>query len=315
MGEFAARWPGLENILLMGNIFGRIFLSSLLVSTLKNERTMKTTFLLLSLSLTLLFIFACSEDDNSSNIDGDSDNIDFENDNELEQDLEEVNQISTGCLNEDTEGATSRCLSPTMSDEYYIEQSLKYFDTLDITADQEIVPNYSEFVARWEWPPWLKLTGYGRDTMNSTASILRLFDPSTVPERDCRAFDIQPFGRCYITFEYDERPCPIYEEFTFNDAGEITFIEAWSDLPGMLPMENENDPWAEGDNIGRLSTRVPGLGNSEGLVDLDSAWVKEAAKTDEDLADYIMRAKDQWNYWMEELEAAGDDLYERGCGW
>ena len=110
------------------------------------------------------------------------------------------------CLNQGTEGATATCLSPTMSPEYYVAQAEKYFDTLDTDADPESVPNYSENVARWEWPPWVLLTGLGRDDMISTAKALKTLDPSTVPIRDCRAFDSQPFARCTVSFEYDEEP-------------------------------------------------------------------------------------------------------------
>lgn len=214
-------------------------------------------------------------------------------------------------------GAVSTCLTPTHSDEHYIEQSLKYFDTMDhhdpwYTED----PLYSELVARWEWPPWLKLTGYGRDDMIAADQLLQFF-PSTIPERECRAFPEQPFGRCYVVFYYDDhdgKPCPIYEEFTFNDAGEITFIEAWSDLPGFLPMPDD-DPWAEGDEVNRLSTKVPGLGNPQGLIDLHSSWTHEAVAADDDVADFVARAHDWYAAWVLEVDAAGDDLWERGCGW
>ncbi len=219
------------------------------------------------------------------------------------------------CRDEGTPGATAACLSPTKSPEYYVEQGLKYFDTLDVDADPESVPNYSELVARWEWPPWLKLTGFDKETMISTSVALKQWDPSTVPVRDCRFFEVQPFCRCYISFDYEGKACPIYEEFTFNDQGQMTFIEAWSDLPGFLPQDPEQDPWAETAGYPRLSTRVPGLGNAEGLIDLSSEWMHEAEAQDPDVADFAMRARDQWRYWGQELKAAGEDLYERGCGW
>lgn len=217
------------------------------------------------------------------------------------------------CRNQETAGATARCLTPKQSPEYYIEQSLKYFDTLDIEASEESIPNYAELVARWEWPPWLLLTGYGKETMESTAKILRQFDPSTVPERDCRAFDVQPFGRCYVVFEYEGGACPIYEEFTFDDEGEMTFIEAWSDLPGMRPME-EGDKWAQADDFPRLSTRIPGLGNETGTIALENEWMNQAAQEDEDIAEFQKRAGDQWKYWWDALQNS-ENLYERGCGW
>ena len=109
---------------------------------------------------------------------------------------------------------------------------------------------------------------------------------STVPVRDCRGFDTQPFARCYVEFEYEEGPCPIYEEFAFNDAGEMTFIEAWSNLPDLLP-NAADDPWAEDPDFPRLATRVPGLGNETGTLDLESEWMQAAAAADPDVADFF----------------------------
>jgi hypothetical protein len=213
-------------------------------------------------------------------------------------------------------GALASCLSPTQTDEYYIEQSSRYFDTMDYTVELESWPPYSELVARWEWPPWLKLTAYTRANIEATDTLLLLY-PSIVPERECKAFDTQPFGRCYVVFYYDEhegKGCPIYEEFSFNDQGEITFIEAWSDVDGLRPQET-SDRWAEGPSIARLSARVPGLGTSTGKIDLDSEAMTAAAEADLDVADFVYRAKNWYTTWLEEYENAGDDLWERGCGW
>jgi len=219
------------------------------------------------------------------------------------------------CLNKGTQGATSTCLKPTMPLEYYAEQSSKYFDTLDIDADPNSLPNYSELVARWEWEPWLLLTGYGRDDMILTGEALKRGDPSTVPLRECKGFDKQPFGRCYVVFEYEHGPCPIYEEFTFNDAGEMTFIEAWSNLPELLPHKNPSDRWAENESLNRLSTRVPGLGNAEGRIEPRGPWLDRAGKNDAEVADFALRATDWWTYWYDELEKADDDFFAQGCGW
>jgi hypothetical protein len=214
------------------------------------------------------------------------------------------------------DGASSDCLQPMQAPEHYVEQSHRYFDTMDSSVEHTW-PEYSELVARWEWPPWLKLTAFGLDNIHATDALLVAF-PSIVVERDCRAFDEQPFGRCTVVFYYDDhdgRPCPIYEEFTFNDQGEVTFIEAWSDLPGLLPMP-EDDPWAEGSDVARLSTRIPGLGNAQGLLDLQSSWMLEAAAADEDVADFVHRANNWQQTWLEELAASdGDTMWEVGCGW
>lgn len=221
---------------------------------------------------------------------------------------------ATTCRNAGTEGATAGCLTPTQTPEYYVEQALKYFDTLDTSADPESIPVYSELVARWEWPPWLLLTGWGRENLVTTASALRQLDPSTVPERDCRFFPVQPFARCYIVFEYEEGLCPIYEEFVFNDAGEMTFIEAWSDVDGLRPTSAE-DRFGERPEFNRLSTRMPGLGKPDGRVDLDGPAMTAAAASDPDIANFVPRAKDFWTTWAAELGNAPDDFFAKGCGW
>jgi len=82
-----------------------------------------------------------------------------------------------------------------------------------------------------------------------------------------------------------------------------------------LPMADPNDRWAEGSDVQRLSTRVPGLGSETGLIDLDSEAMQEAASEDTELADFVRRAKDFWPSWLEASEEAGSDYYARGCGW
>ncbi|MEM7447592.1 MAG: hypothetical protein AAF355_05060 [Myxococcota bacterium] len=219
------------------------------------------------------------------------------------------------CRYSGTEDATASCLIATQSDEHYVSQALAYFDTLDIDAPRESVPSYHEQVARWEWPPWLKLTGYGRDAMNNTAAALRVLDPSTVPVRDCRFFESQPFARCYVEFEYRNGPCPIYEEFTFNDQGEVTFIEAWSDLPGLLPQDRDSDPWAEDQDYPRIANLVPGLGNETGTSDLQSRGMAELSARFPDVADFAQRAENWEVAWVRELGQVDPAFFEIGCGW
>jgi hypothetical protein len=220
------------------------------------------------------------------------------------------------CLNEGTPGATATCLKPTMSEEYYVAEASKYFDTLDIDAPDDSIPNYSEFVARWEWPPWLLLTGFGKEDMVNSGIALKDVDPSTVPTRDCRFFPVQPFARCYVVFEYEGGPCAIYEEFVFNDAGEMTFIEAWSDVDGLRPHTDPNDRWAENTGtVNRLSTRVPGLGKPDGMVELESTWMVEAAANDGDVDTFATFATDWWSYWLDTLAEAPEDFFPIGCGW
>ena len=214
--------------------------------------------------------------------------------------------------------ALSTCLRPTMAPAYYADWSSGYFDTMDSAVEEPAEMPYSELVARWEWYPWLKLTAFGYDNILATDALLRLY-PSTIPERDCRFFDEQPFGRCRVVFYYEDvehegRGCPIYEEFTFNDAGEITWIEAWSDLPGFLPMADADDLWGEGE-VSRLSTRIPGLGNAGGLIDLDGEAMAAASAADPDVADFVGRANDWYATWAAELEANREFMWEVGCGW
>jgi hypothetical protein len=219
------------------------------------------------------------------------------------------------CRNAGTPGATATCLAPAHPPAHYVDQAERYFDTLDVDADRARIPDYAVDVARWEWPPWLLLTGLGSDDMTRTANALRDLDPSTVPVRDCRFFEAQPFARCYISFEYERGACPIYEEFTFNAAGQVTFIEAWSDLPGLTPITDPDDPWGERGTVARLSTRVPGLGTPDGALDLESRWMTEAAAEDADLADFALRASDWWMFWFQALAEAPDDFFGTGCGW
>lgn len=206
-------------------------------------------------------------------------------------------------------GATARCLHPTQTPEYWVEQASLYFDTLDTTTPEDAIPDYHLQVARWEWPPWLWLTGYGREDMINSGLALRMLDPSTVPERDCRFFPKQPFARCYVVFEYEKGPCPIYEEFTFNDAGEMTFIEAWSDLPELHPGDKATDPWGDALDFPRLANRVPGLGNPDGTLDLMSEWMLNAAAEDELLADFARRAEN-WHRLGDGAWAGGSEVLQ-----
>lgn len=213
-----------------------------------------------------------------------------------------------------TEFATARCLEPTRDPQYYVDEALRYFDTLDIDADPTSIPDYSELVARWEWPPWLLLTGFGRQDMIDISNGLRAIDPSTVPVRDCRFFEEQPFARCFVEFEYEDGPCPIYEEFVFDAEGRMSFIEAWSDLPEYLPQSDE-DRWADAADYPRLSTRVPGLGSSTGVLLFEGETVEAFVAADAELLDLQARTEDFWPTWRDALLDAPDDFFARGCGW
>ena len=81
-----------------------------------------------------------------------------------------------------------------------------------------------------------------------------------------------------MTFIYKEHeePVDIYEEFTFNNEGEITFIEAWTDSPEHFPTTDFSDYWAEGKEVKRISTVIPGLGKPNGLIDRKSPEFKSS---------------------------------------
>ena len=79
-------------------------------------------------------------------------------------------------------------------------------------------------------------------------------------------------------------------------------------------MADPNDRWGEGE-VDRLSTRIPGLGNANGLIDLDGEHMNAAAAVDPDVADFVTRAGDWFGTWSAELEAAGDAMWVTGCGW
>lgn len=215
--------------------------------------------------------------------------------------------------------ALSPCAKPKLPPAYYVDQAQRYFDALDVDAPTDSTPTYAELVARWEWAPWLKLTGFTREQMESTDKMVKKFAPANVSHRDCRAFATQPFARCRVSFDYVDqgngKPCYIYEEFTFNDAGEQTFIEAWSDLPDLTPILDPKDPWGERTPVHRMSTRIPGLGAPSGHIDLDGPAMKQAAALDPEVADFVARTKDFWSSFAAEGEVQGSDYFARGCGW
>lgn len=210
-----------------------------------------------------------------------------------------------------TAAAKAGCLSPQQSPEYYIEQSIKYFLTMESTVDVRVQPNYSLLVARWEWQPWLMLTGFGNANLILTDVLLKLH-PTRYSAMDCQAFPVQPYGRCHVVFDYSGEPCPIYEEFTFNDQGEITFIEAWSDYPTLIPMQNAADYWAEGDDVRRLATRIPGLGTETGLIHVNSPEMAQAAMEDADVADFTRRAQKPYSEYFKQLATHAVEV-ANGC--
>mgnify|MGYP001277809328 CR=1 FL=1 len=60
---------------------------------------------------------------------------------------------------------------------------------------------------------------------------------------------------------------------------------------------------------------MPGLGQPDGRIDLDGEAMLVAAAGDSDIADFVFRANDWYDTWLDEYSSAGDDLWGRGCGW
>jgi hypothetical protein len=184
-----------------------------------------------------------------------------------------------------------------------------------------IHPRYSPLVVRYEFPPWLLTTGYGVQTMRNVDELLRFY-ATDYKSIECRSFDTQPFGRCHVVFLYgkddpktpqdDRTECPIYEEFTFNDQGQITFIEAWTDHDGYLPMD-PSDYWAEGENVKRLSTSIPGLGNAQGKIDPNSQAMAQAAKIFD--ASFEADYWDEWDHPIGPLTSMVEDIGGRFSFW
>lgn len=219
-----------------------------------------------------------------------------------------------------TDGALSTCLSPTFDSAYYVAQGIKYFLTMQSDIPNDVQPNYAAQVIRWEWPPWLLLTGYTKDFLIQSDNLLKL-NPTRYYKMDCRYFDEQPFCRCHVIFDYSGDSCPIYEEFTFNNQGEITFIEAWSDVESKLPENmnagadsvwSEEEYWGKQAHIRRLSTKVPGLGSATGKIYPNSTWMTDAAAADKDVAELLKRLKDPIKTYLQQLATHRDEL-EHGC--
>jgi len=131
------------------------------------------------------------------------------------------------------------------TNDYYKHQANLYFDFLD-TSKPFISPNYADKCVRYEWPPWSRITGIGALKMNVLDKIYRTIYPCVIKNRTFQTYDINPFVRSKVTFHEMNAPYKtydIYEEFSFNEKGEIIFIEAWS------PKQNGE--------YNRLSTKIP----------------------------------------------------------
>ena len=73
----------------------------------------------------------------------------------------------------DVDSALSTRLTPQFPADYYIDQGVKYFLTMESSVPIKVRPEYSDLVIRWEWHPWLLLTGFRR--RNLPVSAVQLF--------------------------------------------------------------------------------------------------------------------------------------------
>ena len=221
------------------------------------------------------------------------------------------------------ENQLSTSLKLKLSKFYYTTQCDRYFDSLDSTKINRILPRYSTLVARYEWPPWLILTGLGAKQTTLVDSLIREV-PCICVNRRHQIFDVQPFGRSQVTFYYgndvkkyldiinnkninDEElleelenlnAIHIYEEFTFNSKGQITFIEAWSADPIIDYFNLHNTPK---DMNPRISTEIAGLGNSEGLINLENKLIIDSKN--KDVKEFGLRAK---NFYLSSTEVLAE---------
>ncbi len=220
----------------------------------------------------------------------------------------------------DTNGALARCLMPKFDSTYYIEQGVKYFLTMQSDIPPSVQPNYSDLVIRYEWPPWLLLTGYRKKFLIQSDILLKL-NPTKYDTIDCRFFKEQPFCRCHVVFDYSGEKCPIYEEFVFNNQGQITFIEAWSDYESTLPkgmnsgddgIWDEDEYWAKQEDVYRLSSKIPGLGSPDGKIALHTIYMQNAVKEDSIIADLANRLNNPVSTYIQYVLTHREEL-AHGC--
>lgn len=69
-------------------------------------------------------------------------------------------------------------------------------------------PKYSTNAIRFEWPPWLLVTGSGKSSMLAADSSMRQATPYASPRqyRKCEGYDTHPFARCSVAlWEWDKK--------------------------------------------------------------------------------------------------------------
>ncbi|KAL7556649.1 hypothetical protein ACA910_017588 [Epithemia clementina (nom. ined.)] len=112
--------------------------------------------------------------------------------------------------------------------EYYIKQCDIFLNTLTTTLRPAKIPNLSKTVMRWDWSHD-RLTGRNRDTLIAMDIFATAVAPEQSVESEHKIYQQQPLGRSMVQFQSvksgDLRT--LYIEFTFNDEGEISFVEVW----------------------------------------------------------------------------------------
>lgn len=223
----------------------------------------------------------------------------------------------------DINGLSTR-FTPNKPKDVYLNQAQTYFNFLVTNLDVHVNPDYSFGLIRWEWPPWLVLTGLGSHSTLKIDENIRKGGPCLCPNQEHRFFDQNPFVRSRITFYYGKtaeedsktgtNAIHIYEEFTFNSFGQITFIEAWWDNPENLNLPKtlgkgwctwpqlpprESDGWPPLE-INRMSSKIPGLGCGRRSM-LSSDSLKEAAKKDP----YVKEFRERLEHFAGEIMVTG----------
>lgn len=190
-------------------------------------------------------------------------------------------------------GATLYVMSPAMpapktalTPEYFQNEAYAYFDSIDFFVFGRPAPHYASSVVRWEWHPWLQLTGYGRWSLKF--DVLQKLYPTRIRNRNCSVHANAPQVRCHVTFGYigQSKTAAIYEEFTFNEVGEISFIEAWSDTSDITAQ-------AEAGTLKRMSVLA-----------------QQSDSQDPDVLDMRTRMQHPLYYWFIEAARFSMDLFK-----
>jgi hypothetical protein len=83
-----------------------------------------------------------------------------------------------------------------LTPQYYLEQAYAYFDSIDFFVFKGVAPRYAKDVIRWEWHPWLLLTGYGARSMK--LDVLQKLYPTRITNQNCTVHDVAPQVRCSV---------------------------------------------------------------------------------------------------------------------